>query len=62
MTDDCINFQQRESWMIDDRKMISKVGDEWRMNDKWQEEEWKKKMRGWEPIPKKYKANKSMRT
>jgi hypothetical protein len=28
MTDDCINFQQRESWMIDDRKMISKVGDE----------------------------------
>jgi hypothetical protein len=27
-TDDCINFHQRESWMIDDRKMISKVGDE----------------------------------
>jgi hypothetical protein len=25
---DCINFHQRESWMIDDRKMISKVGDE----------------------------------
>ncbi len=31
---DCINFHQRESWMIDDRKMISKVGDKWL--DGWQ--------------------------
>jgi len=36
---DCINFHQRESWMIDDRKMITKVGDEWWMNDKRKKEE-----------------------